>query len=139
VVLIGDDELEYAETLSLRLARRGLQVLTAGSAEQILEAVTVTRNLDVVLLSATMRGVDTIELLADCKRVDPRVEVILLAAHSSAETAIAGLRRGAFDYLLKPCDTEMLTRRIERARARKLRREQEDLEARILEITSRRV
>ena len=139
VVLVADDELEYAETLSLRLRRRGLQVLTAGSADQILESVASIRNLDVVLLSAAMRGVDTIALLDDCQRTNPRAEVILLAAHSSAETAIAGLRRGAFDYLLKPCDTDVLMERIGRARARKQRREQEELEARILEITSRRV
>jgi len=139
VVLVVDDELEYAETLCLRLGRRGLHVLVAGRVEQALEMVDTTRNLDVILLSAAMRGVDTIELLGELKRAEPRVEVILLAAHSSAETAIAGLRRGAFDYLLKPCDTEVLMGRIERARTRKQRREQEDQEARILEITSRRV
>jgi len=139
VVLVADDELEYAETLTLRLRRRGIQVLTAATAEATLEMAGAARNLDVILLSAGMRGVDTMQLLTDCRRAAPRAEVILLAAHSSAETAIAGLRRGAFDYLLKPCDPEVLVERIGRARSRKVRREQEDLEARLQEITGRRV
>jgi two-component system NtrC family sensor kinase len=137
-VLIVDDETEFARTLSRRLERRGLHVAVAGNREAALAALPGAR-IDVVLLSAELRGGDGLALLEELRRAQPGVEVILMAAHSSAEAAIEGLKLGAFDYLLKPCPPVRLVERIEQARARKQRREQQELEARIREITSRRV
>jgi two-component system NtrC family sensor kinase len=137
-VLIVDDEAEFARTLSRRLERRGLQVAAAREPEAALAALSAAR-VDVVLLSTELRGGSGLSLLEELRRAQPGVEVILMAAHGSAETAIEGLKLGAFDYLLKPCPPAQLLERIEQARARKQRREQQELEARILEITSRRV
>ncbi len=137
-VLVVDDETEFARTLSKRVERRGLQVAAAADWEAAVAALSAGC-IDVVLLSAELRGGDGLALLEELRRVAPGVEVILMAAHSSAETAIEGLKLGAFDYLLKPCPPARLVERIEQARARKQGREQQELEARILEITSRRV
>jgi ActR/RegA family two-component response regulator/two-component sensor histidine kinase len=137
-VLIVDDEAEFARTLSRRLERRGMQVATAREREAALAALSAAR-IDVVLLSTELRGGFGLALLEELRRAQPGVEVILLAAHGSAETAIEALKLGAFDYLLKPCPAAQLVERIEQARARKQRREQQELEARILDITSRRV
>jgi two-component system NtrC family sensor kinase len=137
-VLIVDDEAEFARTLCRRLERRGLHVGAARDRESALAALTAAR-VDVVLLSTDLRGGSGLALLEELRRAQPGAEVILMAAHGSAETAIEGLRLGAFDYLLKPCPPAQLVERIEQARTRKQRREQQELEARIREITSRRV
>jgi PleD family two-component response regulator len=137
-VLVVDDEAEFAETLSKRLRRRGLQVVTVGGREAAVAALAGSR-VDVVLLSVDLRGHDGLALLQELQQVDPSVEVILMAAHTSAETAIAALKLGAFDYVLKPGQPGQLLDRIEQARARRQRRELQELEARIREITSRRV
>ena len=78
-------------------------------------------------------------VLAEIKRRAPLVEVILLSGHTTVESAIDGMRLGAFDYLVKPCELSVLVAQIEKARARKLRQEERIMEARLREITMRRL
>ena len=66
------------------------------------------------------------------------MEVILLSSHTTVESAIDGMRLGAFDYLVKPCELGLLIAQIEKARARKLKQEAKIMEARLREITMRR-
>jgi CheY-like chemotaxis protein len=139
LVAVVDDETEFSEVLCQRLKHRGVATLQAASRADALDLLGGNRSIDVVLLNVAMRGVDGIALLAEIRRACPGLEVILLAAHSSAETAIAALKLGAFDYLIKPCETRQLLDRIARARARKQKWEQDELEAKLLDITSRRV
>ena len=67
------------------------------------------------------------------------VEVVLLSGHTTLESAIEGMKLGAFDYAMKPCDLNDLLARIGAAKDRKERREQKIIEARIKEITTRRL
>ena len=83
-----------------------------------------------------MGGIDTLRAI---KASRPLVEVILLSADTAVESAIEGIKLGAFDYLLKPCDMGQLLDHIEKARRRKRRQEQKIMEVRIKEITSRRI
>ncbi len=66
-----------------------------------------------------MPGMDGIETLAEIKKRFPLVEVIMLTGHGTTETAVKGMKLGAFDYLLKPADFDDLTEKLEGARKRK--------------------
>ena len=67
---------------------------------------------DVVILDIKMPGMDGHETLAQIKKIDPDVEVIMLTGHGSLESAKESLKHGAFDYLAKPCDIDLLASKI---------------------------
>ena len=114
-VLLVDDEIEFLETLSKRLARREIEAFQASSGEQALEFLTAN-DVDVVVLDVKMRGMDGIETLKRIKAAKPQQEVIMLTGHASMEAAIQGMQLGAFDYIMKPADINQLLYKIEDAR-----------------------
>ncbi len=138
VVLLADDEEGFAETVGKRLARRNLVVVTASSGQEAIAQVQANAAIDVVVLDVKMPDMDGAEVLKEIKRRAPLVEVILLSGHSTVEAAIDGMRLGAFDYLVKPCDLGLLVAQIDKARTRKLQQEEKIMEARLKEITMRR-
>jgi len=85
-----------------------------------------------------MPGMDGIETLREIKRKYPLVEVVMLTGHATVETAIEGMKLGAFDYLMKPCDMDILISKVGGAAARRREQETKIVEARIKEITMRR-
>ena len=62
----------------------------------------------------------------------------MLTGHATVETGIEGMKLGAFDYLMKPCDMDVLLEKVKQAAAKKRRHEEKIIEARIKEITSHR-
>jgi signal transduction histidine kinase/CheY-like chemotaxis protein len=138
-VMLVDDEVPFVEALRKRLAKRGMEVLTAFSGPEALQELQRKRGVDIVLLGVNMPGMGGIETLREIKAIRPLVEVILLSADTTIESAIEGIKLGAFDYLVKPCDMGQLLDQIDRARRRKRRQEQKIMEVRIKEITSRRI
>lgn len=62
----------------------------------------------------------------------------MLTGHATVETGIEGMKMGAFDYLMKPCDTDELVGKVEEAAARKRQHEEKIMEARLKSITLRR-
>jgi len=135
VVLIADNEEGLAQTLA---KRRNFVVLSAASGRAAIAQVEADHGIDVVLLDVTMPDMVGAEVLREIKRRSPLVEVILLSSDTTVESAIDGMRLGAFDYLVKPCELGLLVAQICRARARKLRQEEKIMEARLREITMRR-
>jgi FixJ family two-component response regulator/two-component sensor histidine kinase len=138
-VLVADDEKGFAEMLGKRMARRNIAVLTASSGEETLAHLHANPGVDVVVLDVKLPDMDGPQVLAEIKRRAPLVEVILLSGHTTVESAIDGMRLGAFDYLVKPCELSVLVAQIEKARARKFRQEERIMEARLREITMRRL
>jgi len=139
-VLMVDDEVPFVEAMVKRLRRRGLRVEAAfGGPEALerLEAGGATRT-DVVILDVKMPGMDGLEALAAIKERHPLVEVIMLTGHATVESAIEGMKRGAFDYLMKPCDIEILMAKVEQAATKKREHETKILEARATLIAIRR-
>lgn len=118
-ILLVDDEKDFVEMLSLRLNEVGEKVVTAYNGKECLEMLEKKKDIDVVILDIKMPGMDGIETLKEIKKRFPLVEVIMLTGHGSTETAVEGMKLGAFDYLLKPADFNDLMIKLVAARERK--------------------
>jgi DNA-binding response OmpR family regulator len=110
-ILIVDDEPAIRLTLEDILTRDGHQVITAESGQTAL-ALLETNNFDVALLDLNLGDISGTEVLATLNRHSPDTVTIMLTAYASLETAIAALRQGAHDYLVKPCQIGELRKTI---------------------------
>ncbi|OGQ92003.1 MAG: two-component system response regulator [Desulfobacula sp. RIFOXYA12_FULL_46_16] len=136
-LLLVDDEKAFLETITKRLEKRDLDVSTVYSGKEALAEIEKTKTLEVVVLDVKMPEMDGIQTLVELKRKAPLVEVIMLTGHATVETAIDGMKLGAFDYLMKPCDIDTLIGKVKGAAAKKREHEEKITEARIKEITER--
>jgi DNA-binding NtrC family response regulator len=136
-VLLVDDEEEFVETLAERLEVRGFDVATALSGAEALRRIE-EREIDVVILDVQMPGLDGVEALRQIKQRKPLIEVIMLTGHGTVQTAIDGMKLGAFDFLLKPTETEDLVEKLRRAYDRKAEQDRRIQAAEISEIVKRR-
>ncbi|HEU4929835.1 MAG TPA: response regulator, partial [Candidatus Krumholzibacteria bacterium] len=96
-VLIIDDDESLRKVIGYMLEEAGYDVDRAASAEEGLRLVE-TRRPDLVLSDIKMPKRDGIELLADIKRIDATIPVVILTAFASVETAVEAMKRGATDY-----------------------------------------
>ncbi len=136
-VLLVDDEKEFVDALAERLAIRDFEVTKAFAGDEALDRISSV-DVDVVVLDVAMPGKDGLTVLREIKKTKPLVEVIMLTGHATVQSAIEGLKSGAFDYLLKPTDTKDLSAKIVLAYKRKNEQEERIREARIEEIIPRR-
>ena len=102
-ILVVDDEPGISEVLSHFLAHEGNEVKIAASGEEALEAFR-TEPFPLVISDVIMKGVSGLALLQEVKRLQPETEVILMTHYADIDMAIAALRHGAFDYLMKTYD-----------------------------------
>jgi DNA-binding NtrC family response regulator len=137
-VLLVDDEVPFVEALSKRLDKRGITVVPAFSGMEALEKLSGDSRVDAVVLDVKMPGMDGIDTLKAIKASHPLVEVIMLTGHATVESAIEGMKLGALDYLMKPCDMDVLLSKIQGAKDKKTVQEQKIAEARALNIALRR-
>jgi len=114
-VLIIDDEEDFVRTLNERLTLREMAVCTAFDGTAGLRELERHPNTDVVLLDIQMPGLGGIDTLRQIKASHPGVEVIMLTGHATVETAIEGMKLGAFDYLLEPYEMETLLQKLQAA------------------------
>jgi DNA-binding NtrC family response regulator len=133
-VMLVDDEVDFIETMAKRLQKRDFKVLTATNGQQALELVDVNRNLEVMILDVKMPGMDGIEVLKEIKNRYPLIEVIMLTGHATIESAIDGMKIGAFDYLMKPCEIEQLTQKVYEAVAKRKAQEEKIEKARLEKV-----
>jgi DNA-binding NtrC family response regulator len=113
-ILIVDDEPNVVNFLSILLQREGYEVVTATSGKEALEKLKENR-VDVVLADLKMPEMDGLELLSRIKQMDNQIAVIIMTAYASIETAIEAMRRGAFDYVIKPFKVDEITLVVKRA------------------------
>jgi len=139
-VLLVDDEVAFVETLVKRLKKRDLRVDFAHSGQAALDKLADSgpTKIDVVILDVKMPGMDGLEALARIKEEHPLIEVIMLTGHATVESAIDGMKKGAFDYLMKPCDVDVLLEKLNEATDKKREHEEKILEARASLISLRR-
>lgn len=110
-VLMVDDEAKFRETTSKILRKRGLDTTMAATGEEAVDILT-KEPMDVVVLDIRMPGMDGHEALARIKEIRSDTQVIMLTGHGGVESAKASLEKGAFDYLSKPCDIDLLVSKI---------------------------
>jgi DNA-binding NtrC family response regulator len=117
-ILIVDDEERIGRLLAGQLADAGHDARAVTSAGDALARI-AEREPDVVITDLRMEGMDGLSLLKEIRRLHPAVDVVVMTAYASIETAIATMREGAYDYVIKPFRTDdvlMLLARVEERR-----------------------
>jgi DNA-binding NtrC family response regulator len=137
-LLLVDDELSFVEVMSQRLCKRGFVVTVAMSGQDALDRLEADENIEVVILDVKMPGMDGIETLGMIKKNHPLVNTIMLTGHATIHSAIDAMKRGAFDYLMKPCDIDELVLKVKKAADTKRNHELKILEARMRPYISKR-
>lgn len=113
-ILLVDDEKEFVETLSERMAMRDLASDIALNGEEALQMVENDAP-DVMVLDLKMPGIDGMEVLRKVKKAYPDVQVIMLTGHGSEKDEAEARRLGAFEYLQKPTGVDKIVQTIKSA------------------------
>ncbi|MGE4536730.1 MAG: sigma-54-dependent transcriptional regulator [Desulfovibrio sp.] len=113
-ILVVDDDAGHLSMLRTVLSGWGYAPQGASDGEQAV-AMVREKAYDAVLLDVRMAGMGGMEALTRIKEYNPSMPVIIMTAYSSVETAIAALKTGAYDYLTKPLDLDVLRLTLERA------------------------
>jgi len=138
-ILLVDDETAFLDAMRRRLSKRGFDVETAESGMDAMEILEdMHGSIEVVVLDVKMPGLDGIETLREVKRKYPMVEVVMLTGHATVDSAIEGMKLGAFDYLMKPADIDGFTTTVMAAAGKRRQQEQKIVEARLRAITARK-
>jgi putative two-component system response regulator len=113
-ILLVDDERQNLELISLLLTQAGYGVLPCDNASNALEAMGNTR-VDAVLTDIRMPAVSGLDLLEIIHNNNPDVPVILMTAYADLDTAVDAIKKGAFDFIVKPHKPEQLFHSLEKA------------------------
>src|ERR687886_1814107 len=123
LILVAEDEDLMRAIISRLLEESGHRVAAVASAEEALE-VFAAEDVAVTLTDIRMSGMDGLALLDRLKDIDPEALVVVMTAYSSVDSAVAALRKGAYDYITKPFVNEDLLQSVKNAlRQRELFRE----------------
>jgi two-component system response regulator PilR (NtrC family) len=117
-ILVVDDEPSMREFLEILLEREGHEAVCADSAETALVAIE-NEDLDLIISDIRMPGMSGLELLDRVTELNPEALVVLITAHGSTETAVEAMKRGAYDYLSKPCPVDEIRLVVDRALEKK--------------------
>ncbi len=120
-LLVIDDDPMHLELVSDALGTEGLEVTKAQGPEEGMEAFQKLRP-RMVLLDLVMPGMNGIDVLGKILAIDPGVDVIVVTAHYSSESAVEAIQKGAADYLTKPLDLKKLRERVQNFRNEALTR-----------------
>ena len=132
-ILVVDDEADIRELVAGVLEDEGYNARTAANADAALAAI-AERRPSLALLDVWLQGsrLDGLELLAEIKRRDPSLPVIVVSGHGNLDTAVAAVRQGAIDFIEKPFESERLLHLVARAtETDRLRRENALLKERV--------
>ena len=117
-VLLVDDEKDFLDIMAERMATRGMDVATADSAEDALKMV-IAESYDAVIMDLMMPEMDGLKALKLFKNLRPELSIILLTANVPQETCLEAIKLGAMAVIEKPADLNLLTQKIEEAKALK--------------------
>jgi DNA-binding NtrC family response regulator len=112
-ILVVDDDKTFRVGIAALLGDEGFDVLGVGAPEQAIQLLWA-ESFDLVLSDLKMEGMDGIALLGEIKAIDPDLPVLMVTGYASIDSAIEAIRRGAFDYLTKPCNNSELVLRVRR-------------------------
>lgn len=131
-ILVVEDEEDIRSLIAGILSDDGYPVREANGSAQALEKFK-SRKPSLVIMDVWLKGsnMDGIELLDVFKKTDPDIPVIIISGHGTVETAVSAIRKGAYDYIVKPFPSEKLLITVKRAlEAVQLRQENADLKER---------
>lgn len=118
-ILLVDDEKDYINSLSKQLVVRNFDVTAVYSGDEAI--VSINQNdFDVIILDVLMPGKDGIETFNAIKEIDPFVQVIMHTGHAKIDLAIDELKKGIYDYIIKPVDIDELVEKINLAYKHKI-------------------
>ena len=104
-ILVVDDEPLKRITLQIELSEQGYEVYEAADAHTA-RRIFDHKPIDVVVSDVRMPGMNGLDLLAHIKQNRPEVDVILMTAYATIDTAVLAIKRGAYDYITKPFTTQ---------------------------------
>src|SRR5215510_100115 len=133
-ILLIEDEPQLRENLQILLQSAGYQVTTAGNGLQGMQQIQ-EQAFDLVITDLVMPGTDGFQVMDDLRVHSPETVVVAITGYVSAESAIKALRKGAYDYLAKPLDVDLMYSVV--ARALEKVRLQKDLQRSLAEIQTR--
>jgi len=117
-ILIIDDEETQLQSLKTFLGKRSYNVLTAGEGETGLKAAE-GNVVDIVLTDFKMPGWDGLTVLKKLKELNPEIDVVVMTAYGTVESAVNLMKAGAFDYLIKPIDLDELENVLQKIKERR--------------------
>ena len=113
-ILVVNDNASIRETFVDHLAASGYEVSAVDSAERALGRI-ADFDPSLVITDVRMSGMDGIELLSKLREVRPEIAVLVITAHEDMRSAIAAMKAGAYEYLVKPLDLDQINVLVERA------------------------
>jgi two-component system response regulator AtoC len=113
-ILVVDDEENMRQILARLLGTAGYHVLTAASAEEAIRTFS-KRRFALVITDLVMPDTDGLGLLAALKELDSSIPVVMVTAYGTVETAVAAMKKGAYDYVLKPFDNNEILFAVRKA------------------------
>jgi two-component system NtrC family response regulator len=132
-ILIVEDERAQREMLRDFLAKEGHRVSVAENGEEAIKLVR-EKTLDLVVMDFKMPGRNGLEVLKDLKQINPELDVVMVTAYGTIETAVEAMKAGSIDYITKPIELDELLLILKKAAERKtLIRENETLKRQIQE------
>ena len=111
-ILVVDDEPGLSMAMAQALRRKGFEVDTARGGAEALSAIS-RQEYPLVFTDLRMPGMDGRELLSRLRKLSPETRVVLVTAYATVESAVACVREGAVDYLMKPFSSEALACKLE--------------------------
>ncbi len=120
-VLVIDDDKSICETLRLHLGQQGIEVALASTAREGLELLAAGPSCEALILDIRLPDKDGLSTLADIRRLDSSIPVIIITAFHDMPTTVRAMQAGAFEYIRKPIDIDDLDGALRRAlKARRL-------------------
>ena len=113
-IIVIDDEEKLRNKLKILLLSEGYEVSTAGNGREGIEKLN-QEAFDLVITDIVMPEVDGYEVMRFVKENIPKLIVIVVTGHTSEESAAEAIKRGAYDYIIKPFDFEVLKAVVKRA------------------------
>jgi two-component system response regulator RegA len=114
-MLVVDDDATFRTRLAKALSSRGYETCDAGDAERAME-IARQENPHRAVVDLRMPGESGLHLVSKLVELDPDIEVIVMTGYGSIATAVEAMRRGAVDYLQKPCDADQIVAAFDKER-----------------------
>ena len=138
-LLLVDDETQFLETICKRLELRNFEVTPVSSGEEAIE-VARKNEFEIALVDLKMPGMSGEQVLETLKKEHKFLEVIILTGHGSIDSAVRSTKLGAYYYLQKPCELEMLLQVLKEAYQKRIQKKHgykdEELEKIISRMTT---